>query len=144
MRTKYTSQWQAATDRVNANKGRKLLPRLLPKHTLTAAGIPQVKLLDHIPLETKEIAPYQCVSCESIFKRLSGLVIHNRYHRDKGACPTDKTLRDLNLEQITHTANGKTYTVWHLIPPVAPTGIKDELLVQLDALAFPNFNQSKE
>jgi hypothetical protein len=116
----------------------------LSKHALTASGIPQIRHLGHVPLVSKEIAPYQCVSCESIFKRLSGLVIHNRYHRDKGACPSDKTLRDLNLEQVSHTANGHHYTVWHLIPPVAPTGIKDELLVQLDALAFPNFNQPKE
>jgi len=116
----------------------------LSKHALTASGIPQIRHLGHVPLVSKEIAPYQCVSCESIFKRLSGLVIHNRYFRDKGSCPSDKTLRDLNLEQVTHTANGETYTAWHLIPPVAPTGIKDELLVQLDALAFPNFNQPKE
>jgi hypothetical protein len=116
----------------------------LEKHALTASGIPQVKILDHIPLQTKEIAPYKCVSCESIFKRLSGLVIHNRYFRDKGACPSDKTLRDLNLEQVTHTANGNTYLAWHLIPPIAPTGNKDELLVQLESIAFPKFNQSKE
>jgi hypothetical protein len=136
--------WTKDTSRGRSNKSTVHAPRLLPKHALTASGLPQIRHLGHVPLVSKEIAPYQCVSCESIFKRLSGLVIHNRYHRDKGACPSDKTLRDLNLQQITHTANGKTYTVWHLIPPVAPTGSKDELLVQLEALAFPNFNDLKE
>lgn len=132
-------QWQAA-QHTKSNKTRVIAPRL-PKHALTASGLPQIKVLDFVPLESKEIAPYQCVSCDQIFKRLAGLSIHNRYHRDKGACPTDKALRDLNLEQITHTANGKNYFAWHLLPPLAPTGNKDELLAQLESIAFPDFNQ---
>lgn len=111
---------------------------------LTASGLPTIRLLDYISLQTKETAPYQCAACEAIFKRLSGLVIHNFYFRHKGTCPTEQKLKDLNLKQVTYIANGNTYTVWHLIPPVAPTGTKDELLVELDAIAFPNFNQPKE
>lgn len=111
---------------------------------LTASGLPVINPLDAIPNITKEYCPWQCVACQQIFKRLSGLVIHNSYFRHKGTCPTEQKLKDLNLKQVTYIANGNTYTAWHLIPPVAPTGTKDELLVELDAIAFPNFNQPKE
>jgi hypothetical protein len=116
----------------------------LHKHVITASGLPRITMLDHIPCVSKEIAPYHCVSCEQSFKRLSGLVIHNRYYKDKGRCPTPNNLEDLNLELIPHKANGNDYTVWQVKPSIKPTGLKDELLLQLEDIAFPKFNQTKE
>jgi hypothetical protein len=112
----------------------------IPRHEQTASGLPVINLLDFTPLQSKDIAPYQCASCQSIFKRLSGLVIHNSYYRHNGKCPSEQKLIDLNLQQVTYIANGNEYKAWHPKPQLKETGNKDELLVQLEAIAFPNFN----
>jgi hypothetical protein len=89
---------------------------------------------------SKEITPYKCNACEAVFKRLSGYAIHNRYYANKGKCPQDKDLVLLNLKQIQHKANGNQYQCWEVIPATKPTGIKDELLLEMENIAFPNFN----
>lgn len=98
-----------------------------------------LNLLDFEQGVSKEIAPYQCNACEAVFKRLSGYAIHNRYYANKGRCPTAKDLTQLNLRSIKHQANGNQYEVWEVIPATQPTGIKDELLVELEERAFPKF-----
>jgi hypothetical protein len=98
-------------------------------------------LLDFELGASKEIAPYKCNACEAIFKRLSGYAIHNRYYANTGKCPKDIDLVRLNLRQIPHKANGYQYTCWELRPAVKPTGIKDELLLEMESIAFPNFNE---
>ena len=64
----------------------------------------------------------------------------NRYYANKGKCPKDKDLELLNLKQVDHQANGNQYQCWELIPATKPTGIKDELLLEMENTAFPNFN----
>jgi len=100
-------------------------------------------LLDLLDFElgvSKDIAPYKCNACEAVFKRLSGYAIHNRYYANKGKCPTDKDLVLLNLKKTEHQANGNQYQCWEVIPATKPTGIKDELLLEMENTAFPNFN----
>ena len=97
-------------------------------------------LLDFEQGVSKEIAPYKCNACEAVFKRLSGYAIHNRYYANKGKCPKDKDLELLNLKQVEHQVNGNQYQCWELIPATKPTGIKDELLLEMENTAFPNFN----
>lgn len=97
-------------------------------------------LLDFEQGVSKEIAPYKCNACKAVFKRLSGYAIHNRYYANKGKCPKDKDLELLNLKQVDHQANGNQYQCWELIPATKPTGIKDELLLEMENTAFPNFN----
>ena len=101
-------------------------------------------LLDFEQGVSKEIAPYKCNACEAVFKRLSGYAIHNRYYANKGKCPKDKDLELLNLRQLEHQANGNHYQCWELIPATKPTGIKDELLLEMENTAFPNFNAIKK
>ena len=97
-------------------------------------------LLDFEQGVSKEIAPYKCNACEAVFKRLSGYLIHNRYYANKGKCPKDTDLVLLNLRQVKHQANGNQYQCWEVIPATKPTGIKDELLLEMENTAFPNFN----
>ena len=97
-------------------------------------------LLDFELGVSKEIAPYKCNACEAVFKRLSGYAIHNRYYANTSKCPKDIDLVRLNMRQIKHHANGNQYQCWELIPATKPTGIKDELLLEMESIAFPNFN----
>jgi hypothetical protein len=97
-------------------------------------------LLDFELGVSKQIAPYKCNACEAVFKRLSGYAIHNRYYANTSKCPKDIDLVRLNMRQTKHQANGNQYEVWELIPPTKPTGIKDELLLEMESIAFPNFN----
>lgn len=96
-------------------------------------------LLDFEQSVSTEIAPYKCNACEAVFKRLAGYAIHNRHYTNKGRCPTSKDLTRLNLRQVQHHANGNQYQVWEVIPATQPTGIKDELLSEMEELAFPTF-----
>jgi hypothetical protein len=116
-----------------------LSPSLIEKHSLLASSIPRYELLDFIQGESKDIAPYQCVSCESTFKRLSSFNIHNGYYRKNHRCPSDTDLQKLNLRKIKHVANGNLYDCWDLIPSVQSTGFKDELLLEKEKAAFPDF-----
>jgi hypothetical protein len=97
-------------------------------------------LLDFELGVSKQIAPYKCNACEAVFKRLSGYAIHNRYYANTSKCPKDIDFVRLNMRQIKHHANGNQYEVWELIPSTKPTGIKDELLLEMESIAFPNFN----
>ena len=107
------------------------------KHNLKSFTL---DLLDFEPGVSKEITPYKCNACQAVFKRLSGYAIHNRYYANKGKCPKDKDLVLLNLRQVEHQANGNQYQCWEVIPATKPTGIKDELLLEMESIAFPNFN----
>jgi hypothetical protein len=109
----------------------------LDKHAVTAAGLPAIKLLDHRQGISKEICPYQCVSCEHIFKRLNTLAIHNKFRFDLGRCPSAAELMNRKLFITRLIANGNQYDCWDLAPPVKPTGIKDELLEEMQNRAFP-------
>lgn len=97
----------------------------------------KLELLDFKQGESLEIAPYQCTSCEANFKRLSGFAIHYRYYTDTGKCPKDIDHERLNLRQVQHQANGNQYQCWEVIPATKPTGIKDELLEEMENRAFP-------
>jgi hypothetical protein len=108
----------------------KRLPKLTTSNTT-------LELLDFEQGVSLEIAPYQCKTCEAVFKRLSGFSIHYRYYTDTGKCPKDIDHERLNLRQVKHQANGNQYEVWELIPPTKPTGIKDELLEEMENRAFP-------
>jgi hypothetical protein len=98
-------------------------------------------LSDFEPGVSKEITPYKCNACEAVFKRLSGYAIHNRYYANTSKCPKDIDLVRLNMRQTKHQANGNQYQCWELIPATKPTGIKDELLLEMESIAFPNFNE---
>jgi hypothetical protein len=114
-------------------------PLVLPEltnHAVTPSGLPAINLLDHIQGVSKEIAPYQCASCEHIFKRINTLAIHNKFRVDLGRCPTTAELINRNLIRIKHTANGNQYDCWDLTPSVKPTGAKDEVLQDLEKRAF--------
>jgi hypothetical protein len=108
----------------------------LTKHAVTQSGLPAIKLLDHTQGISKEISPYQCVSCEHIFKRLNTLAIHNKFRHDLGRCPSAAELKNRNLFITRLIANGNQYDCWDLTPPVKPTGAKDEVLQDLEKRAF--------
>jgi hypothetical protein len=108
----------------------------LDKHAVTSSGLPVIKLLDHKQGISKEISPYQCVSCEHIFKRLNTLSIHNKFRHDLGRCPSAAELLNRNLYKTRLIANGHQYDCWDLTPAVKPTGIKDEVLQDLEKRAF--------
>lgn len=106
-----------------------------------ASGVPRLELVDFIPGQSKDIAPYRCAGCNSLFKRLSAYNIHNGYHRKKRKCPSDIDLAKLNLRKTLYIANGNKYDCWEVIPAVQPTGIKDELLDEIEKAAFPDFTK---
>jgi hypothetical protein len=100
----------------------------------------ELKFPDFIAGVSKDMPPYMCTVCNNMFNGLGAYILHNRYYfANRKTCPSDKTLQNLFLEKKQFQGNGHQYQVWTLIPTIAPTGNKDELLTEMENRAFPNF-----
>lgn len=110
--------------------------------TLAMNNTTQLIFLDHVPLHSKDIAPYHCTGCEQSFKRLAGYLIHTKYQRSYAQCPTPDTLVQLGLQSVNYEANGNHYDVWAVTPQRQSTTAPDEILVKLNNIAEPpNINK---
>jgi len=92
------------------------------------------ELLDFKQGQSKQIAPYQCKACETVFTRLSGWVQHAKYHHFLNKCQDHAALKRYGLQEVQHTANCITYQAWELRPDIQ-IDVVNEVLKELEEQA---------